>query len=151
MTRNWLAAFAASVFTFTAVAAFAQGDASKARLIGANDLLHSPTKYIHQRLRLSNLPCVDDPKNNFICIKRDGGRLLKIDGLILGVATSVEIAELLISDCTGTLNIDRSACVFDVEFIPETVAPEIVSTDQGNIPMIHIFTRQIDFFKSAKQ
>src|SRR5262245_49822477 len=86
---------------------------AQSKTVSLRQLMDAPMDFIGKSIRLPAMSCVDDPKGGFVCVAQVGGRFLKIDAVVLGAMTVQSIAELLISDCKGTANLDNGQCRFE--------------------------------------
>ena len=114
-------------------------------------LVDSPHRYIGKLVVLSDIACVDNPRDGYTCEAQVGGQMLRIDALALGDKTTPEISRRLIGDCKGTANLDRNVCRIEAEFTPATARTEIIETDRGTQSVVLIFSRRIEMYERSRR
>lgn len=109
-------------------------------------LVDDPDVYLRRKVRVSGIPCVDDPKGGYVCSKAVGGQILRIQAEALGTRTDAMIAERLLGDCKGTANLKRAACRVDAELEPSNAKRDVTDTPGGSMPITTIEAPDVDMY-----
>lgn len=128
-----------------AIAILSCAPAFAAERVALKTFVDNPQPYMKKLIRLGPINCVNDP-SGFACIGIIDGRALKIDAVGLGIKTPQAIAEKLIGGCKGSANLERNACRFMADFVPQSFRKMMLETDAGSRPAIAVFAQDIDFF-----
>jgi len=110
------------------------------------NIVLSPRRFIGRTLRFSKVACISDPKAGFTCVQGVGGRVFRLDASFLGAKSPLSVAEKLLQDCTGSFNLERPDCIFDIEFEPTSGYVETVSTPRGDIPVAILISPGIEMW-----
>ncbi|WP_375465421.1 hypothetical protein [uncultured Methylobacterium sp.] len=124
----------------------AAGAAPETTRTEARALLSEGRSYVGRRIRLNNLSCVDSGGAGFVCTAEIDGQILSLTAPVLGVGTIAVISRKLGRDCKGTDKLQRSACRFDVEIKPTSVAKGSVGASGNRRPLVTVFAAEIDLF-----
>lgn len=109
-------------------------------------LVDDPDVYLRRKIRVPSIPCVDNPKGGYVCMKSVGGQMLRIQAEALGTRTDAVIAERLLGDCKGTANLRRAACRVDADLEPSNGKRDVTETPGGSMPITTIEAPDIDMY-----
>lgn len=126
--------------------AFAGPAASQTRL-PLRAIVDNPRAAIGENVRFGRVACVDPGGAGFICLAKVGGRVLRVKADYLGASSPQSVAELLIGDCKGTINLDNPVCQFDIVIRPKTANKSMVETPAGSFQAVEVYSPQIDMFR----
>lgn len=138
------------VMKLTAIALIALAEIGSGQATGERvsvpQLMRSPKGYIGKNIVVSNIPCVDNPKGGFLCIVVSDGQALRIEVVVLGAKTNIDIAERLTQGCRGSANLSRPACRVDAEIEPRNEYRDVMVTSDGSMPIAVIYSGSIEMY-----
>lgn len=136
---------------FAAAPAVGIAVAQPVRTMAPVDLAVSPGVYSGQTIRMTGIPCVDDPDGGFVCIKLTGGRVLMVRAEFLGT-TGRDIPLHVIRNCKGTANLDRQECRFVVSFAVPAKSEQhtMPLEDRGTIPLTILKVRELNLHARSR-
>lgn len=115
------------------------------------DLARKPNAYIGERVQISAIQCIDDPRSGFFCIKSLPGRYLSIRARFMGAFVRQSLVEHLVSACKGSGNLGSELCKFDIEIIPtEGSATTMMKAENGGeIPLTIVRSDELYLLRRA--
>lgn len=121
--------------------------AAPAKMVTTRQLADTPKDFIGQQIKVGLFGCVDRGGAGFICLSIANGQAIRITAGALGAATFQSVAESLIRECKGTANIARRECQFEAHIKPMSAVRDMMATDDGTMPIVIIYSNQIDLFR----
>lgn len=112
----------------------------------------SPRLFVDKPVIIKSIRCVSDEKSGFTCIKYLSGRLIVVGATYMANETKQSIAKHVIDQCTGSANLERSTCAFDIEATP--INDGIISmmpTPSGSIPLTRIQVGGLKILRRAEK
>ena len=110
------------------------------------DLISDPAFYINKQVRIENISCVDNLTGEYICAQILGGqgfRIVAKTNTLKSTSETGTILKNIASECSGTVNLMRIKCYFNIEIVPTTIVSSSEESGKGVIPYTVVHSRDI--------
>jgi len=120
--------------------------------VSPKEIALSPDQYVDKLVRIKDIQCITPGDgSDFICVYLLPGRIIRVAGGAMGASTPQQDAEYLVEACSGSSNIKRSTCKFDIEITPATVENVMVGGVADKEPMLKIYSSEIEFYREGRR
>ena len=126
--------------------------AQEKHIVSPKELVANPDKYVDSFIKIKGIQCVYvGASSGFMCVYLLPGRMIRIDAGAMGAETPLKDAGQVQEQCTGTANMKRAACKFDIEITPASAENLAAGGPADREPMLMIYSNEIELYREGRK